>query len=118
VSKHDRLLQLLSMLRRRRRHSVKDLARECGVSVRTVYRDINTLSEANYPIYYDSGYRMLRTSSFPPVCFTNEERTLLSAMLELWERQGHFDSIDSGRSLRVKLETLCGLPGQMAGAKV
>lgn len=82
MSKHDRLLHILTLLTRRRPASVAKLAEECGVSRRTIYRDIDTISRANYPIYYDNGYRLLETAVLPPPQFTPEELALLRAALD------------------------------------
>lgn len=51
----SRLLSLLLLLQTRGRMTGLDLARELGVSVRTVYRDAESLSLAGIPIYADRG---------------------------------------------------------------
>jgi predicted DNA-binding transcriptional regulator YafY len=71
-------------LRRRRPLTVSQMAEECGVTTRTIYRDIDTISQANYPIYYDGGYRLLPTGSTPPPQFTGEEQNLLRSALDSW----------------------------------
>ncbi|KGM13048.1 helix-turn-helix transcriptional regulator [Cellulomonas bogoriensis] len=47
----DRLLSLLWMLRARGSLTAPAVARELGVSVRTVYRDVESLSTAGVPVY-------------------------------------------------------------------
>ncbi|MEW5700651.1 MAG: YafY family protein [Candidatus Zixiibacteriota bacterium] len=84
MSRHDRLLHILMLLRSPRPLSVARLAQECDVTPRTIYRDIDTISRANYPIYYDNGYRLLPTGSLPPPQFTPEEQGLLRAALDAW----------------------------------
>jgi len=61
VNKFDRLLYILNKLDRREPVRVPDLARELEVSERSVYRYLNSLMEAGFPIYYD---RERRTYAF------------------------------------------------------
>lgn len=51
----DRLLSFLMLLQSRGRMTAEDVASELGVSVRTVYRDIEALSMTGVPIYAESG---------------------------------------------------------------
>ncbi len=77
MSKYDRLLNLLSLLRSRNNLKASDLAHECEVSERTVYKDIVSLSSANIPIYFDDGYKLLTDAFLPPLNFSLEDYLLL-----------------------------------------
>lgn len=58
------VIRLLSLFMNRRSISISEIRSICKVSKRTVYRYINALSEANFPIYYDKdakGYRLNKT---------------------------------------------------------
>lgn len=59
----SRLLSILMLLQTRGQLSAGDLARELEVSVRTIYRDIDSLSAAGIPVYAErgvaGGYRLL-----------------------------------------------------------
>jgi predicted DNA-binding transcriptional regulator YafY len=51
----SRLLSIMMMLQTRGRMSAERLAEELGVSVRTIYRDIDQLSASGVPVYADVG---------------------------------------------------------------
>lgn len=52
----SRLLSLLLLLQTRGRMTAQQLAGELGVSVRTVYRDVEALGAAGVPLYGDAGH--------------------------------------------------------------
>lgn len=58
-----RLVSLLLRLQLLRRATAQELAEALGVSVRTIYRDVQALSEAGAPIYgeagHDGGFRLV-----------------------------------------------------------
>src|SRR3954454_2688964 len=59
----SRLLSLLLLLQTRGRMTARQLADELEVSVRTIYRDVESLHSAGIPLYGDAGrdggYRLL-----------------------------------------------------------
>jgi predicted DNA-binding transcriptional regulator YafY len=59
----SRLVSLLLLLQTRERMTAQELADELEVSIRTVYRDVESLSSAGVPVYgeagHDGGYRLL-----------------------------------------------------------
>ncbi len=73
MNKYDRLLHILNLLRSRRNLNAGMLASECGVTERSIYRDIIALSEANIPIYYDNGYKLASDNFLPPLNFDYDE---------------------------------------------
>jgi predicted DNA-binding transcriptional regulator YafY len=81
MSKYDRLLFVLNLLRGRPGLSTQELARECEVSERTIYRYVTALSSANVPIYFDKGYRLLSDAFLPPLNFTSEEYLIIKMAL-------------------------------------
>ncbi len=58
------------------------MARKCQVSERTIYRDVISISEANIPIYFDGGYRLLHNGFLPPTNLSATEVDFLKALLK------------------------------------
>src|SRR5260370_21260591 len=76
MSRSERLLDRIQALRRHRRPvSGAVLAQELGVSLRTVYRDIQSLLATGAPIDGEAGigYVLRAGYTLPPLMFTDEE---------------------------------------------
>jgi len=82
LSKFERLLLELNLIKANPGINVSRLAKETGVSERTIYRDIFSLSSSLIPVYYDNGYRILDTAFLPTLNFTADEYKLLSLRLD------------------------------------
>jgi len=79
----ERLFALAEALRARRTGvTAEQLAARFGVSVRTIYRDLDSLKDAELPIHADrgrgGGYALDRSYRLPPVNFTAREAAILS----------------------------------------
>jgi predicted DNA-binding transcriptional regulator YafY len=81
MSKSDRLLHEINLLKTRQTLYASDFAKECGVSKRTVYRDILSLSSAKIPVYFDNGYKILPDAFLPSLNFTLDEYLVLRLAL-------------------------------------
>ena len=57
-------MNLINMIKNREVVSVQDMSKEFSISQRTVYRDLNTLSRMNIPVYYENGYRLGQDNLF------------------------------------------------------
>lgn len=91
MSRSARLLDLLQMLRRHRQPvSGRKLARELGVSLRTVYRDIQTLSAQGARIDGEAGIGFILRPGFllPPLMLNNSEAEALTLGLRWVAAQG------------------------------
>jgi predicted DNA-binding transcriptional regulator YafY len=85
MSRTERLFALTEYLRGRRTGvTAETLAERFGVTVRTIYRDLDTLRAAALPIGAErgrgGGYALDRSYSLPPVNFTAREAALLVAL--------------------------------------
>lgn len=79
MNKTDRLLAIVLELQGRRVVRAEDLAALFETSVRTIYRDIQALSEAGVPIRgtTGTGYSLMEGYFLPPIRFTIEEAVTL-----------------------------------------
>ncbi len=77
----DRILGILLILQSRRAVPAKQLAARFGVSTRTIYRDLQTMSLLGIPIYTErgrkGGIRLLEGYFLPPLMFTQGEAIAL-----------------------------------------
>lgn len=90
MSRSHRLIELMQVLRRHRGVvSGSELAREAGVSLRTIYRDIATLQEMGADIEGEAGVGYVLRPGFllPPMSFTEEEIHALAAGAQWVSRQ-------------------------------
>ncbi len=81
MGKAQRLIQLMMKVNERKSFTIQEMADECGVSRRTMIRDLMELSELGVPLYSEvgvgGGYRMLRDKVLPPINFTEYEAIAL-----------------------------------------
>ncbi|MCU1785327.1 YafY family transcriptional regulator [Pseudomonas sp. 13B_2.1_Bac1] len=90
MSRSHRLIELMQVLRRHRGVvSGLELAREAGVSLRTIYRDVATLQEMGANIEGEAGVGYILRPGFllPPMSFTEEEIHALAAGAQWVSRQ-------------------------------
>ena len=85
MRRQARLFALAEHLRARRTGvTAAELAERFGITVRTVYRDLDALREAQLPLSAErgrgGGYALDRSYSLPPVNFTAREAALVSAL--------------------------------------
>lgn len=75
MNRLDRISAILVQLQSRPVVTAGQIAERFGVSPRTIYRDIRTLSEAGVPICGDAGvgYSLIEGYRLPPLMFTKEE---------------------------------------------
>lgn len=80
----DRLITIVLLLQHRREMTAGEFADELGVSVRTIYRDIEALCEIGIPIYADrgatGGYRLVEDYRSDLNGLTRDERSALNLL--------------------------------------
>src|SRR5688572_28094365 len=85
MKRSERLFALAEHLRGRRTGvTAESLAERFGVTIRTIYRDLDTLRAADLPLTAErgrgGGYALDRSYTLPPVNFTAREAALLIAL--------------------------------------
>ncbi|WP_257352073.1 helix-turn-helix transcriptional regulator [Pseudalkalibacillus decolorationis] len=77
MSKAKRLNEMIMMVNRMKRFTVRELADEFGVSKRTILRDLQELSEMGVPLYSEvgphGGFKVLNERTLPPIAFSEDE---------------------------------------------
>jgi predicted DNA-binding transcriptional regulator YafY len=76
----DRLFDIIQILRDGRLHRAQDMADRLEVSVRTIYRDMDTLVASGVPVQGERGvgYMITEAISLPPLTLTVEELEALN----------------------------------------
>jgi predicted DNA-binding transcriptional regulator YafY len=92
VRKKSRLFAVAELLRARRTGiTAQQIADRFGVTLRTVYRDLEALQDAGMPIRADrgrgGGYALDTSYQLPPVNFTAREAALLVALARMASEQ-------------------------------
>ncbi|MFC6631723.1 helix-turn-helix transcriptional regulator [Microbulbifer taiwanensis] len=114
MNKSERLLQLLTLLRARRTAvTARALAERLGVSERTLYRDIQSLTLSGVPIDGEAGvgYRLGRGSFVPPLMFTEDEIEALLLGVRMVQGWGDEDMGSAADSALHKIRSV--LPDKM-----
>jgi predicted DNA-binding transcriptional regulator YafY len=82
MNRIDRLFGILILLQSRKYVTAEKIAEKFEISIRTVYRDIRSLSDLGIPVSFEQpkGYFIVNGYFLPPVSFTNEEANALLLM--------------------------------------
>lgn len=109
MSRAERLLQLLQVLRRHRAPvSGHALARETGVSIRTLYRDIASLQAQGAAIEGEAGvgYQMKPGFMLPPLMFGADELDALVLGMRMVAQHGDATLARGATNALAKLEAV------------
>jgi predicted DNA-binding transcriptional regulator YafY len=79
MNRTDRLLAIVLELQRAGKRRAEDLAATFETSKRTIYRDMEALSEAGVPVVAvpGQGYTLMAGYFLPPLSFRTDEATML-----------------------------------------
>lgn len=114
MRKSERLLQLLVLLRGKRRASTAaELATRMGVSERTIYRDIQSLLLSGVDIVGEAGvgYVLKPGSEVPPLMFTEQELEALVLGVRLVKGWGDDKLVRAAETAQSKIQAV--LPQQI-----
>lgn len=102
----DRLMNLIRHLRDGDLHRAADIARAMGVSLRTVYRDMETLAKSGVPIEGErgTGYRVTAAITLPPLNLSMAELEALHVGLAAMRQAADPDLAAAASSLATKLD--------------
>lgn len=109
MSRSERLLQLVQIMRRLRRPvTARILAEELGISVRSVYRDIGTLVAQGFQISGEAGfgYVLKPGSLLPPMMFTDDELEAVILGLRWVMQRGDASLVASAQNVRAKIDAV------------
>ena len=102
------MLRQLGMLQSRRGHNVDSLSVACGVSRRTIFRDLDALREAGIPLVFDEQrqkYSIPSTYFLPPTNFTPEEALAVIVLCHEMGDQDQLPCYGAAQAAALKLES-------------
>lgn len=109
VSRVHRLLKLITLLQTGKPYRVADMSRECKVSRRTLFRDLNLLKLAGVPIVFDvvaDRYAIEKKFFLPPVNFTVGEALSLMMAIQKCSPRNLIPNPEVAVSALIKLESI------------
>jgi proteasome accessory factor B len=103
-----RVLRIITLLQTGRTFNASQLAAECRVSRRTVYRDLATIDKVGIPFFYnraDNGYQMHASGLLPAINLTLEEALALVLLATELGRTGRLPLFQPARDAAAKIES-------------
>lgn len=114
-NRSDRLYALMEILKDGALHRAEDLADRTGVSLRTIYRDMQTLANSGIAIEGErgTGYRAKAVLTLPPLNLTETELEALHVGLEVVGAGMEGELRAAAESLSAKIDAV--LPEEVGG---
>ncbi|MGH1413190.1 MAG: helix-turn-helix transcriptional regulator [Pelagimonas sp.] len=108
MKRSDRLYALMQRLRDGKLHTAEAMAQDLSVSVRTIYRDMETLAESGVPVEGTRGYgyTVRAAITLPPLNLTEEELEALHLALATLGAAELDDVSAAARSLSGKIDAV------------
>ncbi|WP_379137925.1 helix-turn-helix transcriptional regulator [Paenibacillus sp. sgz500958] len=120
MNKTDRMLAIILELQRNKMLRAEDLAATFETSVRTIYRDIQALSEAGVSVVGapGQGYSLMDGYFLPPVSFTVEEAVTLLIGTDFIEQWFDARYVSKSRTSRRKIEAILPEPVRSESTRI
>lgn len=108
MRRKDRLYELIQILRDGRIHTARDLAEKLGVSLRTIYRDMETLMSSGVPVEGErgTGYAMTAPITLPPLNLTLTELEAMHVGMAVVQEAGDDELKRAAASLAEKIDAV------------
>ena len=107
IGRLHRVLKLITLLQTGRAYNAAHLAAECGVSRRTIFRDLNTIEMAGIPVFYDhptGRYRIHETALMPAINLGLDEALALVVLASELGKPGRLPLLEPARDAAAKIE--------------
>ncbi|WP_299591712.1 YafY family protein [uncultured Tateyamaria sp.] len=104
----DRLFDIIQILRDGKLHKAQEIADVCEVSVRTIYRDMDTLVASGVPVQGERGvgYMITEAISLPPLTLTTEELEALNLGMAIVAEAADDTLKSAARTLADKIDAV------------
>ena len=104
----DRLFEIIQILRDGKLHRAQDIAARLEVSVRTIYRDMDTLVASGVPVEGERGvgYMVREAITLPPLTLTVEELEALHLGMAIVGEAADPDLKQAAQSLASKVDAV------------
>ena len=116
-----RLLKILMLIQGSEHWTPEQLAETCGVSERTIFRDLNELDAAGIGITFDKktgGYRVGPDFFLPPVQLTAREAMSLMVLCESLAEREQIPFLDHAWKAMTKIQTVLPIDVHEAMTKI
>ncbi len=115
-NRSDRLYALIEILKDGRLHRAEDLSKRMGVSLRTIYRDMDTLAASGVPVEgaRGAGYSARAAITLPPLNLTETELEALHIGLAVVGNGMEGELREAAETLSSKIDAV--LPEDAGGA--
>ena len=108
MRRSDRLFDIIQILRDGKLHRAQDIADRLEVSVRTIYRDMDTLVASGVPVEGERGvgYMVREAITLPPVTLTTAELEALNLGMAIVAEAADEDLKAAAQSLADKIDAV------------
>lgn len=108
MARSDRLINLIQILRDGQLHRGADLALALGVSLRTIYRDMEALALSGLPVAGErgTGYQITHAITLPPLNLSKTELEALHVGLSIVGGEADGELQEAAQSLSAKIDAV------------